>query len=171
MELYYGFNFGFYIPIIAAIVIGIILFIMFSNNSKDSISQLEKLANDHAYELIKCKAEYHHYVLKTSNNTYYLCLLNVPDYSEIIINNKNTWELRYGAGNTPGKAQPNKRYLKEIKNFLSKQYDGTKVVLINPKPKKVARWLNESEMKIITKDEIAYDTYAISTNDLESFIK
>ena len=40
MELYYGFNFGFYIPIIAAIVIGIILFIMFSNNSKDSTNQM-----------------------------------------------------------------------------------------------------------------------------------
>lgn len=171
MQLYVGFNFGFYIPLIAAVIIGIILIIIFSNNSKDSISLLEKLSSENGYELTKCKAEYHNYILKTKSNTYFIALLNVPDYSEVIINNKNTWELRYGAGNTPGKAQPNRRYLKEIKNFLSKDYNGIKIVLINPTPKKVARWLNESEMKIITKDEIAYDTYAISTSDLESFIK
>ena len=61
-------------------------------------------------------------VVFSNNNSYFIKFVYIPNYSQIQINNKSTWELKYGAGNTPGKHQPHRRYLNEIATFMNEDY-------------------------------------------------
>lgn len=111
--------------------------------------------------------------LKVNNKHYAIKLLIVPDYSEIQINNRSTWEVKYGAGNTPGKPQTHKRYLNEISSFQAKdfEYEITKVVLIYPKPKKIVKYINECEIVFVTPKIDVYGSRIITTDNFGVFKK
>lgn len=83
--------------------------------------------------------------------TIYIKLIIVPNYSEIQINNKATWEVKYGAGDAVGKVQPHKRYLTEIVSFMNKEFgeNTKKLVIFSPNPKKIVKYLNENEIDFV----------------------
>lgn len=85
------------------------------------------------------------------NINIYIKLIIVPNYSEIQINNRATWEVKYGAGDTVGKVQPHKRYLTEIVSFMNKNFgeNTKKLVIFSPTPKKIVKYLNENEIDFV----------------------
>ena len=67
----------------------------------------------------------------------------------IKINNKTTWEIKYGGGNNPGKSDPYSKYLNQnIDCFmkLETKEDEQKVVVLIPKSKKIVMYINECEI-------------------------
>lgn len=83
---------------------------------------------------------------------FYIKLVIVPEHSEIQINNKSTWEVKYGAGDKIGKVQPHKRYLTEIIDFMRYDFDSEcqKIVIFSPTPKKIVKYINENEIDFVT---------------------
>ena len=76
--------------------------------------------------------------LRKDGFVYFVKVIVIPKYAEIIINSKTTWELRYGAGNTPGKIQPIKKYLPGIAPFMNYPVDEQtkKIAVLTPDAKK-----------------------------------
>ena len=96
-----------------------------------------------------------------------------PDYSEIQINSRATWEVKYGAGNTPGKAQPHRRFLTEVSAFQNKDFEEgiVKLVLISPKPKKIVKYINECEIVFVKPTTDIYGSNIITKDSLDIFKK
>ncbi len=136
---------------------------------KNLTNYLDKLNTK--YQLnIKEKALYD-LDLKINNKEYIIKILVVPEYSEIQVNSKATWEVKYGAGNTPGKAQPHKRFLTEISTFQNKDFDDNiiKLVLITPKPKKIVKYINECEIVFVKPSTDIYGSHIITIDQLSIF--
>ncbi len=111
--------------------------------------------------------------LKINDKHYVIKIVIVPDYSEIQINSKETWEVKYGAGNTPGKVQPNKRYLNEISTFQKTNFpnDEIKLVLFSPKPKKIVKYINECEIVFVNPSTDVYGSRIITEDNFGIFLK
>lgn len=110
-------------------------------------------------------------VVFSNNNSYFIKFVYIPNYSQIQINNKSTWELKYGAGNTPGKHQPHKRYLNEIATFLNEDYVGKKIVAFTNNPKEIVKYINESEIIIVNPSTDVYGANLISVHKLDKIVK
>lgn len=111
------------------------------------------------------------FFLEINRQKYLIKLILVPKYAEIIVNAKTTWELRYGAGNTPGKAHPIKKYLPKMNLFMNYQNDEfLKVVVFKPDVKKKVRYLNESEMDFLEPKTNVYGVRVLNESELIPFI-
>lgn len=106
----------------------------------------------------------------SSSKTYYIKFVYIPDYSQIQINNKSTWEIKYGAGPNPGKQQPHKRYLNEIVMFMNENYLGTKIVAFTKKPKEIVKYINESEIIIVKPSTDVYGAYLTYAQKLDKIV-
>jgi hypothetical protein len=79
----------------------------------------------------------------------------------ITINSKDTWVVQWGGSSKDfGRAYPNKKYLDEIKDFLKKEYESEKkvykIIVINNSTEKIVRYLNESELAVVSYKETIY---------------
>lgn len=134
-------------------------------------THLEK--NNICYTLEKTPHSFCDYKLICNGNVYLIKVVSIPNFSEIQINNITTWEIKYGAGNAIGKAQPYKKYATNIGNFmkyLPKEKE-IKIVLFMPKPKKIVMYINESEIIFVTPQTNVYGTYMIDSSQLDFYIK
>ena len=111
--------------------------------------------------------------LKINDNKYVIKIVIVPEYSEIQINSKETWEVKYGAGNTPGKVQPHKRYLNEISTFQKTSFPNgeIKLILFSPKPKKIVKYINECEIVFVNPSTDVYGSRIINEDNFGIFFK
>lgn len=109
----------------------------------------------------------------TNSKTFLVKFVIIPQYSEIQINNKTTWEVKYGAGHTVGKVQPHQKYLSEIIAFMNEKVEKNyqKVVIFSPKPKKIVKYLNENEIDFVTNHTDVYGAYLISIGQYDVFKK
>lgn len=123
------------------------------------------------YSLKEGNCQFYDLRLEISNTIYYIKFLILPSFSEVQINNKTTWEVKYGAGNTPGKAQPKKRYLTEIIDFMKEtlESDSQKVVILVPKPKKIVKYINESEIIFVKPTTDVYGAHLIDEGQFRLF--
>ena len=145
-----------YVIIAAVLVIlGIVIAnaIMTKKASKallNSVDEYLKSYNE-TYELTYLTDDTHEIDLKINNHHFAIKVILVPAYSEIQVNNRSTWEVKYGAGNTPGKVQPHKRYLTEVSSFMRRDFDEgiEKIVIFSPKPKKIVKYINECEIVFV----------------------
>lgn len=165
------------------IIIGVLLFlgyIIFKNfepkiKTKKLIESLTFYLNklNTKYDLTILKKDTYDIDLKINDKHYVIKILIVPEYSEIQINSRVTWEVKYGAGNTPGKAQPHRRYLTEISEFQKKDFDENiiKLVLINPKPKKIVKYINECEIIFVKSSTDVYGSKIITKDNFDIFKK
>ena len=110
-------------------------------------------------------------VVFSNNNSYFIKFVYIPNYSQIQINNKSTWELKYGAGNTPGKHQPHKRYQNEIATFMNEDYVGKKILAFTNNPKEIVKYINESEIIIVNPFTDVYGANLISVHKLDKIVK
>ena len=111
----------FLVIVIAILVIFLLVIIINTNNVKGGIDGFKKhIESNHIpCKLEKVQKKPYQFALTLGSNTYAVLFISIPDHSEIILNSKTTWELRYGAGNTPGKIHPYKRYLTQVPKFLN----------------------------------------------------
>jgi hypothetical protein len=172
-------------PIISGAIIFIFLLyiinlIIHRRIKKKIISLLNNLSLQYQYSLKTFNKEKYDFVINSkiiSNNPnkLYIKVCYVPKNSSITINSKNTWKLSYGgSGSRPGRHYNNERYLTELVPFLewdSKEVSSQKVILVYPTLNKVQKYLNESEIAIISSKDISYGYKVITFLDLESHFK
>ena len=161
---------------IGVIILGIIIYTIVSPIKNRSTyetnlkTQLDKLGN---YELEKPKNVPYDYLVKINNKEFLIKTISVPNHAEVQVNSKTTWEIKYGAGDVPGKAQPFKKYLSNISQFMHyKNNDNqVKVVVVIPKAKKLVMYINECEIVFITPQTNVHGTRVINCDDYSIFLK
>lgn len=159
------------IPIIIIVIIVTFIFFLItpSKHQKGVISALKEYltTNNIEFELTESNNKLYNYNLKVNNKTYLLKLVNLPSHSEVQINNFNTWEVKYGAGDTPGKPQPYKRYLNELRPFLSYQTKDNeqRLIILTPKAKKIVKYINECEIVFVKSETGVYGSKVINEYD------
>lgn len=176
VNLKVGDSMPFILITIIILIIAILIYNFFTPKIKKQkvIKRLENYLKDsqNNYELSYSENDIFDINLKINNFNFVIKIVTIPSFSEIQINNKATWEVKYGAGNTPGKVQPHKRYLTEIINFQNIELaDSIKVVIFSPKPKKIVKYINECEIIFVNSKTDVYGTRIISDNQLAFFLK
>ena len=161
------------IVVIALIALGVVIALL-TNSENTKAQEIENYLNkikELGYNISKEENKEYDYVISNNSSSFIVKLIKIPEYSEIQINNKVTWEVKYGAGNKVGNAQPYKKYLKEIEPFMNLVVDNsfTKVVIATPKPKKMVKYINECEIVFVTPKTDVYGVKLISLNDLTLF--
>lgn len=91
----------------------------------------------------------------------FIKIVDVPSNSMITINSKDTWCLYWGGSSKDlGRAYPNTKYLDELKLFLKKDFISEKktykIILLNQSTEKIVRYLNESELAVVTFNDTVY---------------
>ncbi len=133
-------------------------------------SYLDKLGI--SYLLKKSEHYYYNYDLNISNKRYLIKLISIPYDADVQINNKTTWEIKFGGGKSLGKAHPNSTYLGEnIDVFMNLQTDAStqKIIVVIPKPRKVIMYINECEIIFVNSTTNVYGTKVISCDDFSLF--
>lgn len=157
-------------------VIGVAIIAVLSTlkpSPKRVIEDIEKVLKDNNIDYTIKLSENKSYTLDlTINNTTYTTLvLPIEKFAEVTINNFNTWEMHYGAGDKPGKAQPFKTRIAEIPNFMNLSSDN-KLVIIQPNAKQIVYWKNENEIVDVFPNNKVYDVNVVNISDLPKlFIK
>ncbi len=124
----------------------------------------------------ECKKEYYDFTLENEEIKLFIRIVDIPKNSMITINSKDTWVLSWGGSSKDlGRAYPNKKYLDEIKQFLKHDYktekQSLKVVLINSRTEKVVRYLNESELAVVTFNDTVYGCKVMELEKIEEQLK
>jgi hypothetical protein len=103
---------------------------------------------------------------------YFVKVIVIPKYAEIVINSKTTWELRYGAGNTPGKIQPIKKYLPGIAPFMNYPVDEQtkKIAVLTPDAKKKVKYINENEIVFVEPHTNVYGIQLLNESEFIALI-
>ena len=161
------------IIIIVLIVLGILIFV-FAKSEKNKSTIEETFYNkikELGYEVTDVEYKCYNQIIKNEQVTFIVKTIKIPEYAEIQINNKVTWEIKYGAGNTPGKAQPYKKMLKDISEFmnLKVQENEIKLVIATPHPKKIVKYINECEIVFVTPYTDVYGTRLIGLGNTQIF--
>lgn len=118
------------------------------------------------------KKKYYDFTIEDDKVKIFIRVLDVPSNSMITINSKDTWVVQWGGSSKDfGRAYPNKKYLDEIKDFLKKEYESEKkvykIILINKCTEKVVRYLNESELAVVTFKDTVYGYKIMELTKLE----
>lgn len=159
--------------ILVLIALAVIVFI-FAKSEKNKATIEESFYNkikELGYEIIEKDDGVINQIIKNEQVTFLVKIIKVPEYAEIQINNKVTWEIKYGAGNTPGKAQPYKKMVKEISEFmnLETKTNEIKLVIATPCPKKIVKYINECEIVFVTPYTDVYGTRLIGLGNTKIF--
>ena len=161
------------IIVITLIVLGILIFVFAkSEKNKSTIEEsFYSKIKELGYEIIEKDDGVINQIIKNEKVTFLVKIIKIPEYAEIQINNKVTWEIKYGAGNTPGKAQPYKKMVKDISEFmnLKVQENEIKLVIATPHPKKIVKYINECEIVFVTPYTDVYGTRLIGLGNTKIF--
>lgn len=163
--------------IILLILIAIIFLVIIISPQKLKSSYEDKLKTfllNNKINFTLTKAEHHsyNYNLKINNIVYLIKLVTVPVDADIQINNKITWEIKFGAGKSLGKAQPNSTYMgNNINIFMNLKVsdNAQKVVVILPHPRKIVMYINECEIIFVKPSTNVYGARVISCEDFSLF--
>lgn len=160
--------------IVLAVIAVIVLILVFTKNANIKSSIEESFYNkikDLGYEVTNIENKCYDQIIKNSEITFIVKTIKIPEHAEIQINNKVTWEIKYGAGNTPGKAQPYKKYLKDIAEFMNLEIkeNEIKLVIATPNPKKIVKYINECEIVFVTPYTDVYGTRLIGLGNTKIF--
>ncbi len=166
-----------YFLIIIAIIFIIIFFISIfgpikQRNSFEHLLKefLEKEYGNFHFE--KSSSSIYDYDLIINNHKYIIKTISIPSYALVQINSKTTWEVKYGAGPTPGKAQPHQKYLSSISSFMKyDEKESTKVIVFVPETKETVMYINECEIISVDYKTNVYGIRVINCNDFTLFKK
>ncbi len=161
---------------VLGVVIVVALVAVFSSlkpSPKRVIEDIEKVLKDNNIDYIINLTEDKNYTfdLTINNVTYTTLVLPIEKFAEVTINNFNTWEMHYGAGDKPGKAQPFKTKIVEIPGFMNVEKEN-KLVIIQPNAKQIVYWKNENEIVDVLPTNKVYNVIVVNISDLPKlFIK
>ena len=119
------------------------------------------------------KRKLYDFTIETEEVKLFIRMIDVPSNSMIQINSKDTWVLQWGGSSKDfGRSFPNKKYLDEIKDFLKKDFQSDKktykIILVNKETEKIVRYLNESELAVVTFNDTVYGYKIMELNKIES---
>lgn len=158
----------------AVILVALIaVFTTLKPSPKRVIEDIEKILKESNIDYTLNLSENKNYTLDlTINNvTYTTLVLPIEKFAEVTINNFNTWEMHYGAGDKPGKAQPFKTKIVEIPGFMNVEKEN-KLVIIQPNAKQIVYWKNENEIVDVLPHNKIYNVNIVNIRDLPKlFIK
>lgn len=164
------------IIIILIIVLGIALFVSLTSlkaNPKLVIKDIAKVLDDNniTFTINDSNCKDYTFNLTVDNTIYTVLVLPIEKFAEVTINNFNTWEMHYGAGDRPGKAQPFKNKIVEIPNFMKLDKEN-KIVIIQPNAKQIVYWKNENEIVDVLPNNKIYNVNVVNLTDLPKlFVK
>ena len=164
-------------PIIIILIIIVLIsigacFVSFKPSSKALKEEIENIlkSNNIDYEIFEPTNKSYNLDLLVNNTKYSILVLPIEKHAEITINNFNTWEMRFGGGDKPGKAQPYKQLIAEIPPFMKLETANKKLVLLRPNAKKIVCWKNECEMIFIEPTTEIYSVNVMNASALPYFI-
>lgn len=101
------------------------------------------------------------FIMETKDKKYLIKVIDIPSNSLITINSKETWRLSWGGPKRDlGRAYPNHKYLDELKPFLMMPLNSetpiTKIILLVDETEKIVKYLNESELEVVTFKDSPY---------------
>ena len=160
---------------ILIVVIGFALVLVFSSfkpNPKQVIEDIEKTLKDNNidYTIELSENKNYSFILTVNNKKYIVLVLPIEKFAEVTINNVTTWEMHYGAGDKPGKAQPYKTRIPEIPSFMNTESEYDKIVLVQPDAKQIVYWKNENEIVFVEPNTKVYGVNVLNVSDLSKFI-
>ena len=169
----------YFIIVLVIIIILIIIRVIIKVKSDQDIYNLLNSHSD-KYTLIKARKKAYQYVLRCDDLDIYVCVLKIPQHSQICINAKETWKLSYNTfKKDKGSGYSNSRYLSEIEYFLkndittNKNY--LKLILVYKDTEEIVRYLNETELDVIDFSKTPYGykitTYKNFSHDLDILLK
>ncbi len=155
------------------IAVGVFLLLFLITNlallyyrKKKILANLSDFCDKKGYRLTVVKRKTYDYIIEVGEKKFFIKTAFVPLNAAITINSKDTWNLAYGGSkNRPGRGYSRQRYLDELIGFLRGDFPGVKVVLIYPTIDKVQRYLNESEIVILTYKDAAHGIRFITYQD------
>ena len=158
------------ILLILGIVIIVALVMIFTSlkpNPKHAVEDIEQILKDNNidYTLELSVDKNYTFDLTVNNQKYTVLVLPIEKFAEVTINNINTWEMHYGAGDRPGKAQPFKTKIAEIPGFMNLDKEN-KVVLVQPNAKQIVYWKNENEIVDVLPNNKVYNVNVLNVSDL-----
>ena len=160
--------------IILIIIIGIV-FLSFiikklMNNVKSDIETFKDELIKLGYQIKNDENRIGDLILIKGDEKYLIKFLKSERFAEVSINNKTTFEIKYGGNNDPGKPHPFHKFVNGMSTFMNYETtEFTKVVVVTPKPKKIVMWINENEIIFVKSDTKVYGSRIISINDLSLF--
>lgn len=161
--------------VILAVVIVFALIVCFTSfkpnprHLKEEVEEVLKEANIE-YEISDASNKSYTLELTIKEQKYTVLVLPIEKHAEVTINNYNTWEMHFGGGDQPGKAQPYKQMIAEIPSFMKIETENKKLVLLRPNAKKIVCWKNECEMIFIEPDTEIYGVNVLNLTALPYFI-
>ena len=167
-----------YIAIALILVFSGYKFIIYPSIITKNINQLLEKYKD-KYNIEKGIKKSYDYILEDDKKIIPLKFISVPRNSQITINNISTWKLQWGGdGAKPGRSYPNERYLHEVIPFIKQNHQSekkiVKIIILYPRTEKILRYLNESELDIITPEKTPYGykvtTYTNFDEDFDTLI-
>lgn len=163
--------------IIAIILVVIIFAFIFITPAVAKVSTekgIEKFLSENTenFTFTEAKGKPYHFDLMVNNHKYAIKIVHIPSFAEVQINDRLTWEVKYGAGDVPGRPQPNRKYLDELRPFLkcNLDLDIQKVIILTPKAKKIVKYINECEIIFVTSKTDVYNVKVINENDYSLFL-
>ncbi len=161
------------------IALGVVAFIIFTiinnkNNNKIIEEHLKEIAKKHNMKLSLGNKEDHDYLIENMDVALYIKKAMIPSNSSVTINARSTWCLRWG-GKRLGRSYPNMRYMNELIPYLVRDYQSekkvVKIVLIYPNTEVILKYLNESELAIVSPLDNNYGTKVVRFLDFEETVK
>ncbi|HHU80856.1 MAG: hypothetical protein ACOX40_03835 [Bacilli bacterium] len=125
-------------------------------------------ANNSDIQLSNSKS--YDFTLTINNEVYALKIVSIEKNSEITINNPVTWEMHFGGGEYIGKPYRHHRYLREVVPFLKLKTEAKKIVIVTPDAKRILKWINESEMIIVSPNQTIDGVRIMNIDDFFNFI-
>lgn len=128
------------------------------------------------YMAKECSKQIYDFIIDKNNLKMYIKVVDIPSNSMITINSKDTWKLSYGGSKSNlGRSYPNSKYLDELKPFLKMNIKDEmpflKVILLNKETEKIVRYLNESELEVVTINDTPYGYKILSLSKFEEELK
>ena len=125
------------------------------------------------YENIKeVKNKCYDFICELIDFKYLIKVIDIPSNSMITINSKETWALSWGGSSKDlGRAYPNQKYLDELKPFLlmklKDEQKSMKLIILIDSTEKVVRYLNESELEVVTFNDKPYGYKVLELKKIE----
>lgn len=159
--------------IIAALVITFIVVMIIVPKIK--YNQVKKILLQYP-NFKEYKNKYYNFTIENEESKLYIKVVDIPKNSMITINSKDTWNLSWGGSSLDyGRAYPNNRYLDELQLFLRNDYQSDKktykIILLNKCTEKIVRYLNESELSVVTFSDTVYGYKIMEVTKLEEQMK
>lgn len=160
--------------LVAVIIVALLaIFSSLKPNPKFSIKDISKVLDDNQikFQITDSNRKDYTFDLTVNDVTYTTLVLPIEKFAEVTINNFNTWEMHYGAGEKVGKAQPFKTKIAEIPSFMNVEKEN-KLVIIVPNAKQIVYWKNENEIVDVLPNNKVYNVNVVNISDLPKlFIK